>query len=412
MVVPTRKRRKRSFGCRRRAAFSFIAVVVVAVVTVASVWSIQHAYFSGSSRETTHRVAISRNQIPSDENGNTWIPPKQAVFTETEENDLGKTRYLIFRPPFEDAQGVGNLMNGLLAAHFLGNEFNRTVCPSTEWKDFDLAFKVLAAECQSIIPPMTARNRIWLLNYAKEPINECELKRRLQGKTRTIYLVANAYPRWPASSLKVNFEDFYRPTKGLQDILPWSSPPTAVVHLREADNSNDHRVGLDIPTGKALGAKLSDQTYLVTNQVAYYKFFQERFGWQHPPWTGVRHSALATVHWTMGKPVTHSTQMLQLWADWWTIYNAKDVYHTHSDFSRSAARWGGCFESFTIGRYNSSENALALTRDSWGDMGVVPLSRRNIENLYHCDVSSSLVHTMDLDDEMHDDHVIENPKEE
>ena len=37
-----------------------------------------------------------------------------------------------------------------------------------------------------------------------------------------------------------------------------------------------------------------------------------------------------------------------MWADWYTLLNAQTIFHTHSDFSRSAARWNENIQSWTI----------------------------------------------------------------
>jgi hypothetical protein len=314
-------------------------------------------------------------------------------------------RFLIFRPPLEEAQGLGNVMNGLLAAHILGQEFNRTVCVSPEWSDLAVALESLTPECRhSTLGPRTPQNTIWLINYAKKPNNECELKHRLEGKEAVIYFVANTYPRWPQTTpLTIDLTEYYRPTTELQAILPWTTPPKIVVHLREPDNDQDHRAGLDSPTRTALGTALPSDTFLVTNRVDYYQWFHERYGWQHPPWTGVRHSAIPNIQWTSRVTVTHAEESRQLWADWWTIYNANLLYHTHSDFSRSAARWRQSEDSFTIAGIQEDSGALIINRDIWGDNGVLPLSERDGITLQNCNAGNGLGHDFDLDDEMHDD---------
>mmetsp|Transcript_60348 Transcript_60348/g.148079 ORF Transcript_60348/g.148079 Transcript_60348/m.148079 type:complete len:202 (-) Transcript_60348:195-800(-) len=41
-------------------------------------------------------------------------------------------------------------------------------------------------------------------------------------------------------------------------------------------------------------------------------------------------------------------QGMQMWSDWYTLLNSKLIYHTHSDFSISAARWNQNILSWTI----------------------------------------------------------------
>ena len=75
-----------------------LAVVLVGVVQ----WSLfRHETNDGLARPTTrHRLGADQHKQPTQPS----------------------TRFLIFRPPFEAAQGVGNIMQGLLAAHALGFE--------------------------------------------------------------------------------------------------------------------------------------------------------------------------------------------------------------------------------------------------------------------------------------------------
>jgi hypothetical protein len=397
--------------------------------------------------------AIEGQQIPS------WLPPKEASRSATAKDgdtsskpissSSSSSRFLIFRPPLEAAQGVGNLMNGLLAAHLLGKEFGRIVCVSKDWQAFYSAFESVIPECRdtTLSPRRTSQNTIWLLNFAKNPINECDLQQRLQGSEEpVIYFVANTYPgEWPSNYINsinttTSMEDFYHLKEDLINILPWSEAPSTVVHLRQADNEqNDHRAGLDSATLAALGATLPSggEIFLVTNQVDFYGYFETNFGWSHPPWTGIRHSAISTVQWTAGvkqeqhpsaprKVDTTTTtnyrdQRLQLWADWWTIYKARTVYHTHSDFSASASRWSrhcgrtANSSSYEIGGLD--EWAVLIFKQDHGsnnntqnnDAVVLPFSEKSHALLMHCDMapskSNGLGYVLDLDDEIHDDLV-------
>lgn len=339
--------------------------------------------------------------------------------------------FLIYRPPLEGGQGVGNLMNGLLAAHWLGREFHCIVCVSPEWKDFHMAWESLTPECTNTIlhklPPRTLGTTVWILNYAPHPVNECQVKAQLQAVVDEddicVYLVANDYPRWPSrSSIQqgVDWNDLYRPTLAMQQmwtraVRPWD-PTTPVVHLRAPDDDDkDHRTGLDLATRRALGERLSSHhhnststpPFLVTNQVDYYTWFHEHYGWDHPSWTGVRHSALSNVRWTSSSSTTNNRtkDILQLWTDWWTLYRAKVIYHTNSDFSRSAARWSQCQDSYTIGGIDERSGTLLLTKDRWGDENVAPLSERRTDALRNCNVNDyGIGQVFNLDDGLHDDH--------
>lgn len=453
MVVP--KRQKTQNGTRWCGLRAIPKTISVAVVLFVCLFALASLSFQFQQQNYTYGKQLRRAGQRSDEgDGEFWtIPPRPPLGSRirmakggaSKNSTTSSRRYLIFRPPLEAAQGVGNLMNGLLAAHTLGIEFERFVCVSKDWKAFHGAFQSVVPECQEKqqqqqqYPRRTSQNTIWLLNFSKNPINECDLQQRLRGSEPIIYLVANTYPEWPTTTgmdptlLNIRMEDSYRLKPDLVNILPWSEAPTTVVHLRQADNENiDHRVGLDSATLAALGATLTSASttttattpYLVTNQVDFYDYFETKFGWSHPPWMGIRHSAISNVQWTtttsLGEnhhqerpppPITtnYREQTLQLWADWWTIYKAKTVYHTHSDFSASAARWSGTTASYEIEGLDDQNALILFKNQKTRDDGSKPFSKRSHILLKHCDVapwkSNGLGYVLDLDDEMHDDLV-------
>jgi hypothetical protein len=455
---------------------------------------------------------------------------KVANATDVATTKTAERGYLVFRPPLQAAQGIGNLLHGLLAVHYLGIEFHWHVCLlPDDWPDFFQAFVLsdtnnheinddIMDHCKTIAlqHPSTPRNTLWLVNFAKIPMNECDLRRRLNDDEPILYIVANTYPRWPAllatnntaemstsgvtkapiSSISrlgnVSFHDFYQPTPALRKLLPWHddtnqnetatsiqglflpskplSPPATVVHLRQADGIHDARAGLDAATLDALGQKLrSSSTFLVTNQIDYYQYFGQNFGWRHPTWTtAIRHSALPKIHWNplstkwshsnisdphrkshntiydhnlqsqsgfrsqQGKnhgessSPSSSLSSLQMWSDWYTLLHAKHVYHTHSDFSLSAAHWNrnGQQASYTIRGIDKATKRLDLSLPPWISVPtainnttnmfpnqpqktslVLPLSDRTMEQLFHCDLYPSglngIANVLDLDDEYH-----------
>jgi hypothetical protein len=166
-----------------------------------------------------------------------------------------------------------------------------------------------------------------------------------------------------------------------EEILPWKEPPQVVVHLRAADTWSDKRRGLDDNTLVKLGEALPVNTFLVTNKVAWYQFFSERFGWTNPGWGVVRHSAIKNIVWGANpKEDKKVPQNLQLWSDWYTILKAKKVWHTHSDFSLSAIHWMN-IDSKTI--QGVDENGeLDLWDESWRRDGETErLIDRGPENL-------------------------------
>jgi hypothetical protein len=323
-------------------------------------------------------------------------PTKKQVERETDSDDLleleraANGRKFVLFQGLLPGQGTGNIISGLLAAHLLGEEFNRTVCVLPTYVDFLEAFEPIGqeavSECPKILtfdPPETNFNAITLVNYAG-PANECALKDKLASDETVLFLICNTYPRWPVVPDGF-FLRHYRPRQQLLDALPYSpeTPPTIVVHLREPDDIHDHRRGLDDASLDALGASLpkGKETYLVTNRVAFYERFAACCGWSHPRWDTIRHSALG-IDW--GNVANQSgvsvNQNLRMWADWYTILMAATVYHTHSDFSISAIHWMNKRNSRSIVGLDASSGKLETTRESYiVDGETIPLSQRTLE---------------------------------
>ena len=234
---------------------------------------------------------------------------------------------------------------------------------------------------------------------------------------RLLWIEANTYPRWTQTPPQVRFTTYYKPKEALLRVLPWkdsNTPPHHVVHLRAPDGTSDIRKGLDDETLEALGKHLPSDTYLVTNKVMWYDWFEEKFGWSHPPWQGVTHSALA-LSWgdRQGRNIPRVTlnkdekemRNLELWADWYTILHAKSLIHTHSDFSSSAAHWMNIEDSHVLDFCNLKDGTLQLHLEEWRRhddndllLGVAaPLSQRRqdpqlpeTQRLEHCDATLPL----------------------
>jgi hypothetical protein len=319
----------------------------------------------------------------------------------------GSQRFLVFQPPLDLAQGIGNLMNGLLAAHILGKEFDRQVCISNEWSEFFKAFQPLV-QCPLLPSHGHHHKTLWLINFGKIPVNECQLKERLASPESVLYFVANSYPRWPPTPNDFSFGDYYQPTPLLVEFLPWkASSPQTVVHLRHADGASDPRTGLDHATFLALGNSLPSSTFLVTNFVEDYDFF-ENFGWSNPRWKTVRHSALDIVWGSKLVTTTRDEQVMQVWSDWYTILQATVVYYTYSDFSLSAIHWNSNnIESNSIQGVDS-DHQLVLGEAPWKQRqenatGIEPLVHRRRDEMLHCDLQKSgldgIGSVMNLDDE-------------
>jgi hypothetical protein len=343
-------------------------------------------------------------------------------------------RFIIFLP-IQAGQGLGNIVSGLLAAHLLGEEFNRIVCVSPVYFDFVQMFhpvnpKVIQycpdalRTATNMTPSYRTRKTIRLVNFEHAP-DECDLQRQLQSGPDILFMVSNTYPRWPKIPQSNYFSKYYRPSAELLQGLPWKTtehnasdadilldgPPTTVVHLRQPDGAQDARKGLDEQTLEALGDALPrNTTYLVTNRVSFYDYFERNYGWKHPNWNTVIHSALHKQWGSREEMETNQQdkqhhnhhlrrhehdalpfqsvtvseskqerdrQALQMWVDWYTISQAKKVYHTHSDFSISAIHWNDIRDSKSIQGYDSVKRKLMLNEESWRvDGETAPLVER------------------------------------
>jgi hypothetical protein len=270
-----------------------------------------------------------------------------------------------------------------------------------------------------VAPSPNTSNTITQHNYdrsAKQ--SECELRELLLNHREHpfLYYTGNTYPRWPSAAISPDnnrdyFHEYYQPTPALLEILPWnvSNPPSTVIHLRQGDNRQDQRAGLDDPTLTLLaGYNFSqtamplrnDQVFLVTNRVEWYHKFPS---WIHPSWDAVPHSSFgAMADWggssQQGLPLfdhdgrnqkrqAQEASKLQMWADWYTLVCAEQIVHTHSDFSLSAARWNRNIDSWTLRGSNTKD--LLLQRDfgleEKEDGGFLPpLAERTSSQLKYC----------------------------
>lgn len=304
---------------------------------------------------------------------------------------LKDERFLLFSGDLA-SQGQGNIVSGLLAAHLLGLEFHRIVCVLPDYSSFLEVFEAIDTaavnKCRLLfnnLPPQQRDNSIHIVNYSFAP-NECELKELLlNSKKQVLYFSGNTYPRWPSVPDRF-FMSLYQATPVLINALPYianRNPPSTVVHLRSPDtNAETNRLGLDDASLIALGELLpkGKDTYLVTNQVSFYQRFVDCCQWSHPLWNGVKHSALHITWDSLNvtqNDVPAVSQNVQMWADWYTILNAKAVYHTHSDFSISALHWMNNKNAHSIMGLNVTTGILETRLDSWvTDVATVCLSKR------------------------------------
>ena len=306
-------------------------------------------------------------------------------------------------------QGEGNVVHGLLAAHWLADEFNRTLCISPSYGSFLSAFRpkqnpVGVSVCRDADTAITTKpprrqdyldNRVAFVSFLSRPstgTDDCQVWKKLASNRTVLWFTGNTYPRyWPDDAhfpSHLLFDNLYEPTEALRQLLPWHpndstngnntipydddndngatntrtrldrEPPRVVVHWRHGDNDKDIRRGLDKRTRQVLREQLPPDAYLCTNWVEWYHEWNKD---RHAPWDTVTHSALRTVQWghddnsstTTTNRLAVSTspragQNLQLWSDWYTILRADQVYHTHSDFSASAVHWSNKTDSYIV----------------------------------------------------------------
>ena len=299
-------------------------------------------------------------------------------------------------------QGVGNLIAGLLAAHLLGDEFDRIVCVNPQfWNSgfltvFESIDPTARAKCPLVLQQQnparlneTRMHDLALINY-EGAADECHLQNlMLDTNKKVIYMIANTYPRWPVVPNNY-FLYYYQPTPTMFDALPYSIQPTTVVHLRQPDDSYDRRNGLDADSLDALGKLLpsNSSTFLVTNNVDFYHRFRNCCHWSHPSWKTVTHTALG-VSWGTNASQNTTNELspppppphVQTWVDWYTILMADDVYHIHSDFSISAIHWmNKKNHSFTINGYDALSQQVVTVPDLvWEDGETIPVRDRTVQ---------------------------------
>lgn len=165
-------------------------------------------------------------------------------------------------------------------------------------------------------------------------------------------MVGNTYPGW-RSDIPLNFfHQYYRPKSALINVLPYdhTNPPKVVVHLRSPDGNEDNYRGLDEESLQHLGQFIpGNGTYLVTNRPDWYRRFHNCCGWSYDKqWIDkpIHHGGMNITWFANGTKILRKknsasagNQNLKLWSDWYTMLNADKLYHSPSDFSRSACHW-------------------------------------------------------------------------
>lgn len=394
--VPKRIASHNPPSLRKRQVSWSIATLAVSYVGFSVLLHCQSIRNSTISHETnkpsTRSLLVSNEPIASRLPVTTWTQNTTRLARTSEHVDYNK---FIFFDNDLTGQGMGNIVSGLLSAHLLGLEFGRIVCILPSYREFLEVFEAIGTDAvtqcplmlQNGLPPMNRQNLMYLVNYKNAP-DECMLQDQLNSNETVLFLLGNTYPRWPAVPPGF-FWKHYRAKAVLLNALPYdkNNPPTTVVHLRAPDGKGqrDRRAGLDPETLSALGRTVGSgpNTYLVTNQVSFYQQFSDCCQWSHPHWTTVIHSANPKQQWgdtgnhTNSREMHSTSQNIQMWADWYTVLTARDIYHTHSDFSISAIHWVNNFHSHNIVGRKFLTGELETKQESWRiDGETVPLSQR------------------------------------
>jgi hypothetical protein len=371
MVVSSTRRRRRNSESNLKAKVSGILLLVVSTLYLYFLWRTQSFLDKERGRFSIPGLLFRKHAVTEAASSvqNQHPAPQEPSMED---------RFIVFKP-IKKGQGTGNIIAGLLAAHLLALEFNRIVCVSPLYQKFLDAFEPVnpaaIEKCPKLLagdlPTRSRDNYLSLITYYPAP-DECLLKKTLASDISVLYLESNTYPRWAAVPDNFFFAN-YRAMPELLKVLPYREPPTTVVHLRQSDGKQDFRKGLDDDSLKALGKMLPRDTYLVTNRVEWYDKFEKEYGWSHPEWNEVVHSAIKRSWGMRGAEKSESsivqvvdpgTQNLQMWCDWYTILTAKFVYHTHSDFSISAIHWQN-LDSRTIMGLNVTTGELDVEEESW-----------------------------------------------
>lgn len=185
-------------------------------------------------------------------------------------------------------QGLGNIMKGQMACYYMAQVYNRIAC--IKWEAFKVAFDPPHQDMCSKIGTNQVRSapRASAWNFGQS-MSLQQRKEVFASDAPVITFDGNTgAPRYALPSV---YDNFLVPTSRLKDTIPWTDPPSCVVHLRKGDNGGDKRRGTDEKTLKAL-AELDGDCYLITNNMEWYKRFSDA-GWAHPPWSDVKRHQMA-----------------------------------------------------------------------------------------------------------------------
>ncbi|KAL7566130.1 hypothetical protein ACA910_003900 [Epithemia clementina (nom. ined.)] len=315
---------------------------------------------------------LQANSVPTASEKHGQTTRNQSSDEKREDAVYSHSHFILFKGG-GSSQGAGNHLQGLLAAHLFGLEFNRTVC--IKWSDFWEAFEYKDPEHAKLCQNVKFRSSnvaLSLWNYGSgQYADECLLYDQLSAQNNTVVaMTGNTYPGWRTEIPPNFFHRYYRPKQALVNSLPYdpNKPPKVVVHLRIPDGSGDQDRGLDEESLTYLGQMLrGKETYLVTNRPGWYRRFNECCGWSYDmSWEDkpIKHGSMDLVWLSNGEQLRGkenveilfketdsnttavvaqdrhgNNQNLKLWSDWYTMLRAEKVYHSNSDFSRSAVHW-------------------------------------------------------------------------
>lgn len=333
MRVP-RAMRRHKFRLPRAARWLAVALVITNVVSL-------HVLWIGRSRSAASvgNVAPCAAVVVTNERKERLAAPIEfhAKLPQTMESQ--RDRFLFFRGGGR-GQGIGNIMNGLIATHLLAERYNRTCCVAY-WPSFSNAFSRNTENACLSLASSVPTKQLSLWNFGSGKIDKecwsvgsyCDLL--LKGDEAFIKITGNEYPFDFFPPLPVGlFDRLYTPSEHLRPfLLPRKSLPTTVVHIRAGDNSADKRTGVDADSQMFLIQFLPKDAFVITNnEIIHKRFVTAGFRSYHAP-VGQVHTSVSG----------NSDVIMHAWRDWYTIFKADVVLHTPSAFSESAVRASGSF---------------------------------------------------------------------
>lgn len=215
-------------------------------------------------------------------------------------------------------QGLGNIMNGLIAASLLSIESKR--CLIVQWPSFAHTFSS-ERRCFHDLNGTGARVDYWNFGYSD---SAAHFRSVIESSVDDVRMSGNEYPNftWPLVP-NGTFHELFEPrfTDAIETV-------DILFHVRVGDSSRDRRAG------DKQWIKLQDlfpNATLIINSERLYKDTT----WRRP----THHKQEVSFH-KLASTIDSST-----WFDWYMILKAKRVIHSPSSFSESAVRWSGAAHS-------------------------------------------------------------------